>query len=102
MFFHIGLLGQGKQKQKETIGSIKLKSFCAAEETNKMTSNLLNGRRYLQMIYPMRGSYLKYIIDTTQQKAPNNRLKKMGREPEYISFQRVPMAKKHEKCGPHH
>ena len=35
---------------------IKIKSFYTAKETiNKTKDNLLNGRRHLQMIYPIRG-----------------------------------------------
>ena len=40
----------------------KVKSFCTAKETiNKTKKNLVNGRRYLQMIYLIRGLYKKYM-----------------------------------------
>ena len=72
---------------------IKIKSFCTAKETinNNKKGNVVNGRRYLQMIYPMRGSYPKYIKDfynSTSKKTIG--LKKMGRGPEYTVFQRHP------------
>ena len=41
---------------------IKLKSFCTAKETiNKMKGNLLNGRKYLQIMYLIKGQYLKHV-----------------------------------------
>ena len=54
----------------------KLKSSCTVKETiNKQKGRLMNGRRYLQTIYPIRGSYPKYIrthtIQYQKNKQPN-------------------------------
>ena len=53
--YFLGSLSQGKRnKAKNKLDLIKLKSFYKAKETNKMKRNLLNGRKYLQMIWLIR------------------------------------------------
>ena len=40
---------------------VKIKRFCIVKETTKLKGNLLNGRKYLQMIYLIKAWYPKYI-----------------------------------------
>ena len=55
--FWIGLLKQTETKINKW-AIIKLKSFCTTKETStKQKYNLLNGRRYLQMIWLVRDYY---------------------------------------------
>ena len=54
----------GNLPEKEfrvVMGLHQTKSFCTVKETiNKTKVYLLNGRRYMQMIFPIRGKYSKY------------------------------------------
>ena len=62
IYFWICLLKQEATKVKMTEWDIRLKSFCTAKKTtSKIKHNLSNGRRYLQIIYLIRGQYSKYI-----------------------------------------
>ena len=54
---------RGKKKAKvDYCDYLKMKSFCMVKETiNKTKDNLLNGKIYLQIIYPRKGLYPEYI-----------------------------------------
>ena len=62
---------------------IKLNSFCTSLETvyKMKKDNLQNGRKYLQIIYLIRGFYPKYIknIYNSIAKKPKCLIKKLGR-----------------------
>ena len=60
-FLDISLEARGTKAKINYWDLIKIKSFCTAKETTKLKDNLLNWRRYLQMIYPIKASYPKYI-----------------------------------------
>ena len=52
---------------------IRLKIFCTMKETIiTMKSNILNGRRYLQIIYLIRSSTSKYINNSYNSTTTNN------------------------------
>ena len=76
IFFWIWLLRPRKQKQKKKKkwDYIKLKTFCTVKETISKTKRyLLNGRRYLQMIYPTKSKLIyKIYTHTTQHQKTNN------------------------------
>ena len=62
-------------KAKETKAKLnrwdlmKLKRFCTAKQIiYKCKKNLLNGRKYLQMIWSTKGKYRKYINNFTSKK----------------------------------
>ena len=60
--------GQGKHKQRETTGLRQTENLPHSEGNHQQTkSHLLSGRRYLQMVYPIRGYYPKYAKNHTTQ-----------------------------------
>ena len=60
--------GQGKHKQRETTGLHQTEILSHSEGNYQQTkSHPLNGRRYLQMVCPIRGYYPKYAENHTTQ-----------------------------------
>ena len=58
----IDMSPQTRGKKKKLLGLHQIKSFCTARKSStKQKSDLVNGRRYLQMIHPKRGYYPKYM-----------------------------------------
>ena len=83
---------------------IKIKSFCIGrKQSTKLKGNLLNGRRYLQMIYPVKGydpKFIKNLLNSTRKKQIIQ-IKNVGRRHEqtFLKVHRQ-MANRHmERCS---
>ena len=89
-----------KQQKKNKLDLINIKKFCALKDTtNKVERQLMEGRKYLQVIYLIRNLYLKYFKSLLpNNKKTNGLIKKWAKDQKrYFSRKDIPVDHKHTK-----